>query len=85
MRLRFGSAAESEPCAIATSTTGGGGDGAYVQASFCTGPKLISALTAAGAAAKSAGDPQFRQLLDQVVINLLPTTAPGQSKGGGGL
>ncbi|HYM30285.1 MAG TPA: hypothetical protein VEU47_03230 [Candidatus Cybelea sp.] len=60
-----------------------GGDFGRVQATFCVGRRMASTLVAAGPPISDPADPAMRELMNQVVINLLPAHNPGSAKGGG--
>jgi hypothetical protein len=86
--LVFGSAAiaggTQRTCADnddATTPAGGGLD--RVQATFCVGRRMASTLVAAGPPISDPADPAMRELMNQVVANLLPAHNPGSAKGGG--
>ncbi|HUN52051.1 MAG TPA: hypothetical protein VMU42_13080 [Candidatus Sulfotelmatobacter sp.] len=62
--------------------------GLHVQASFCAGRQVLSSLVADGAAAGAPTDLAFRQMMDQVLVNLLPPVNAErirESDGSGGM
>ena len=70
--LIFGPGA-GEPCALPPTLPATSGEaGLHVQASFCAGRQVLSTLVGSSPPVHGADDPRFRQLLDQVIANLLP-------------
>ena len=62
--------------------------GLHVQASFCAGRQVLSSLVADGAPAGAPSDPAFRNMMDQILINLLPPVNAErlrESDGSGGM
>jgi hypothetical protein len=94
MVLAFGTA-DALPCAALSDRAddSSGGD-MHVQASFCAGRQLIATLNAAGPPVTNATDPQFRQMMGQLIAILLPASnadqahdsgsGSGSGSGGGG-